>query len=391
MRPRSFEWHRMKRKLLAFVQNEIVLIVAGILALCSCFLTKPSPAYLSYIDFRVLALLFCLMAVVAGMQKLGLFDLLCRALLAKFHTMRAVAILLCLLSFFLSMLLTNDVMLVTIVPFTLLVLSRVGETKLKVIPLLVMETVSANLGSMLTPFGNPQNLYLYSEYGFTMGSFLGTMAPYTGLSLLLILLTLLFLTRAVSKEKVVLREDRETTGARELFRRPELYLYLVLFVMSLLSVLRILDERIVLAIVTVSILFVDRRILARVDYSLLLTFVFFFVFIGNIGQLAGVRSSLEHLIRGRVLLTAVLTSQFVSNVPAALLLSGFTEDGRRLLIGTDLGGLGTLIASMASLISYKFYAAVPGSKKGAYIGTFSLIGVLFLAVLLGLAFLLGDL
>lgn len=368
-----------------FCKKETVLVAAGILAVLSCLAVPPSKAYLGYINYRVLVLLFCLMTVVAGEMKAGMFDLLSGRLLGHVRTMRGLSAVLVLLSFFMSMFLTNDVTLVTVVPFTLMVFRRIDHSMENRFPrmfVLIMETVAANLGSMLTPFGNPQNLYLYARYDYHMGQFIRIMLPYTAVSLVLVLAATLLMKR----ERVICTADPEKQSRR--LEVKGFVCYLVLFLFCILSVARLLDYRILLVIVFTAVLILDRRLLTQVDYSLLLTFVFFFVFIGNVGKIGMIRQVLENFMNGRELLTAIITSQFVSNVPAAILLSGFTQNGRALVIGTNLGGLGTLIASMASLITYKFYAAEKESSKKKYLLYFTAVNLVFLVLLYLLSFFL---
>ena len=368
-----------------FCKKETVLVAAGILAVLSCLAVPPSKAYLGYINYRVLVLLFCLMTVVAGEMKAGMFDLLSGRLLGHVRTMRGLSAVLVLLSFFMSMFLTNDVTLVTVVPFTLMVFRRIDHSMENRFPrmfVLIMETVAANLGSMLTPFGNPQNLYLYARYDYHMGQFIRIMLPYTAVSLVLVLAATLLMKR----ERVICTADPEKQSRR--LEVKGFVCYLVLFLFCILSVARLLDYRILLVIVFTAVLILDRRLLTQVDYSLLLTFVFFFVFIGNVGKIGMIRQVLENFMNGRELLTAIITSQFVSNVPAAILLSGFTQNGRALVIGTNLGGLGTLIASMASLITYKFYAAEKESSKKKYLLYFTAVNLVVLVLLYLLSFFL---
>ena len=368
-----------------FCKKETVLVAAGILAVLSCLAVPPSKAYLGYINYRVLVLLFCLMTVVAGEMKAGMFDLLSGRLLGHVRTMRGLSAVLVLLSFFMSMFLTNDVTLVTVVPFTLMVFRRIDHSMENRFPrmfVLITETVAANLGSMLTPFGNPQNLYLYARYDYHMGQFIRIMLPYTAVSLVLVLAATLLMKR----ERVICTADPEKQSRR--LEVKGFVCYLVLFLFCILSVARLLDYRILLVIVFTAVLILDRRLLTQVDYSLLLTFVFFFVFIGNVGKIGMIRQVLENFMNGRELLTAIITSQFVSNVPAAILLSGFTQNGRALVIGTNLGGLGTLIASMASLITYKFYAAEKESSKKKYLLYFTAVNLVFLVLLYLLSFFL---
>jgi Na+/H+ antiporter NhaD/arsenite permease-like protein len=366
------------KTIIDFLKRETILVIACVLAIISSFIIKPDGEYIGYIDFRTLGILFCLMAVVAGMRRLGLFDLLSQKLLGKAKNIRQLILILLLLCFVPSMFITNDVALITFVPFAFTLLDMAGE-KFKekwIMPVVVMQTVAANLGSMLTPLGNPQNLYLYGKSDMGIGAFILLMLPYSLVSLLLILIWAMFST-ARHNEGISVVFDAQV----KIKNNQKLLMYVLLFMVSLLVVLRIIHYSIAFAIVLLCLLLFDRETLRKVDYSLLITFVGFFIFIGNMGRIPAFRQFLENIINGRETLTAILASQVVSNVPAALLLSGFTNNIEALIVGTDLGGLGTLIASMASLISYKLFAQNNGGKMGRYILYFTVVNVVFLLVL----------
>ena len=373
-------------KLIRFIKQEAVLSVAAVLALLSAFFVPPDGAYLGYIDFRTLAILFSLMTVMAGLRQQGIFDRMGRALLALTGSTLQLVLVLVGLCFFGSMFITNDVSLLTFVPFTFVVLNSLGaEAREKLIlPVVCMQTIAANLGSMLTPIGNPQNLYLYGRSGMGMGAFVALMLPYTLASLALLAGWAVWLCRGGSPV-------RKGTGGP--FLAPQqsvaadgriIWMDAALFVVCLLAVVRVLPYPVAFGAVLAATLLADRATLGRVDYSLLLTFVAFFIFIGNLGRVEAFSDWLRQIIAGREVLVAVLASQVTSNVPAALLLSGFTQDVQALIIGTNLGGLGTLIASMASLISYRQIAREEPAGKGRYFALFTLSNLLFLAVLLAL-------
>lgn len=376
-----------------FCRKEAVTLIAGLLAFASCFVIPPSAEYMGYINWSVLALLFCLMTVSAGLRAAGAFDWLCGKLLGVCRTELGTELSLEILCFFLAMLLTNDVTLVTVVPFTLLVWRKMKATAGSLIRTLVMETVAANLGSMLTPFGNPQNLYLYSAYGFSIGDFLTTMFPYAAASFVLILAATVGMAKREKEQNPPVPEKMPASSPKNNWKEDaaaptdhrRIALYAALFAFAVLSVLHVVSTPVMFAVITLSVLFSDRSLFRTVDYSLLLTFVFFFVFIGNIGKVPSFSAWLSAVMQGRELICAILASQIISNVPAALLLSGFTADGTSLLIGTNLGGLGTLIASMASLITYKLYAAEPDAETGRYFALFTGINVIFLVILTALA------
>ena len=377
----------MKEKLIHFFKQETVLCAALALAALSMLLVRPDTEYLSYIDFRTLAILFCLMGAMAGLQKTGVFQWIAQALLARVRKTRQLVWILVLLCFFSSMAVTNDVALITFVPFTFTVLDLIGPEARKrlTIPIVVLQTIAANLGSMLTPIGNPQNLYLYGKAGLSLGAFLLLMLPYTCVSFLLIMLWSIVQSRAYNVPvEVSFREEIRLDR-----KKAQLAGYLVLFALDLLTVARVIPYGLALLLTIAGLLVLDRSIFARVDYSLLLTFVGFFVFIGNMGRLPVFYEFLQKIVSGHELLAGAAASQVISNVPAALLLSGFTENFPPLIIGVNLGGLGTMIASMASLISYKFVAREEPGMKGTYFRQFTFSNVAFLAVLLVFALVLG--
>ena len=391
----------MFTKVKELFQKETVCCIAFLLAVISIFFVSPSKNYISYIDFRVLALLFCLMAVVRGFSSIGVFTRLGTMLLTHVHSLRMLSALFIFLCFFFSMLITNDVALITFVPFTILVLSM-AEQKKFLIPVIVLETIAANLGSMLTPLGNPQNLYLYTISGLSIGAFVRIMLPYSFVSAILLLIFILFLPKdtvstataantanstntvpASNTSNVICEAVKARKNPRILFTA-----YLILFLLCLLTVLHILPYQIMFLLVLTGFLLLDYRVLKDVDYFLLLTFLCFFIFIGNMKQISLVHELISKLLVHHEVLMGIGASQIISNVPAAILLSGFTDDYSALLIGVNLGGLGTLIASLASLISFKFYANSNGSDTRRFLGIFTLYNVIFLGVLFVLSLIL---
>ena len=338
-----------------YLKREKVLCIALILGALSCLFVFPDQEYLGYIDVRVLALLFCLMLLVKGFQNVGLLDLMTVKLFSRVHSSRYMSQILVFLCFFLSMLMTNDVALITFVPFAILALKRCGQEKLT-IPVVVLQTIAANLGSMLTPIGNPQNLYLFSVSGMSTGDFFKITFPLSLLALILLLAA----TFLIPKEKVLLKMDAVT----ESISVKETAVYGILFFLNLLVVFRVLSWIPVMLVTVVVVLLIHRKgLLLQVDYALLLTFVGFFVFVGNMGRVPVVRTAIVQLLEGREIVMSALFSQFLSNVPAALLLSGFTERFDCLIVGTNVGGLGTLIASMASLIPISSTVTVRMRKR----------------------------
>jgi len=391
----------MFTKVKELFQKETVCCIAFLLAVISMCFVVPSKNYISYIDFRVLALLFCLMAVVRGFSSIGVFTRLGTMLLTHVHSLRMLSALFIFLCFFFSMLITNDVVLITFVPFTILVLSM-AEQKKFLIPVIVLETIAANLGSMLTPLGNPQNLYLYTISGLSIGAFVRIMLPYSFVSAILLLIFILFLPKdtvstataantanstntvtASNTSNVICEAVKTRKNSRILFA-----FYLILFLLCLLTVLHILPYQILFFLVLTGFLLLDYRVLKDVDYFLLLTFLCFFIFIGNMKQISLVHELISKLLVHHEVLMGIGASQIISNVPAAILLSGFTDDYSALLIGVNLGGLGTLIASLASLISFKFYTNSNGNDTRRFLGIFTLYNVIFLGVLFVLSLIL---
>ena len=366
------EQTREQSVLLRFWRREPVLCIAAVCAAASVALNPPSADYLNYIDWRVLSLLFCLMAVVAGFQECGVFAVLAQRLLAGERRMRFVTLTLVLLPFFASMLVTNDVALITFVPFAVLVLGLIGRTE-RLIYIVVLQTIAANLGSMATPVGNPQNLYLYANYELAPGQFFAVMVPLTLVSLVCLVIAAL----CARPEGI-----RVTFSEQAVIRSPgRLGLMAGLFLLCLLSVFRVLPYPALLAVVAAGMLIFDRPLFGKVDYGLLATFFCFFLFAGNVGACAPVREALTAVMEQNTALTSGVASQVISNVPAAVLLSNFTTDWYGLLVGANIGGLGTPIASLASLISMKAYLKSPGARAGRYLLVFTLANLVALAIL----------
>ena len=364
------------QKIVAFVRREAVLCIAALAALISMLAAPPSAAYWDYIDFRVLALLWCLMAVVAGFRACGVFEMLTSSLLSASRGRgRVLGLALVLLPFFVSMAVTNDVALLAFVPFTMLLLEDAGCRR-AIIPTLVLQTAAANLGSMATPVGNPQNLYLYGAYQLSPGEFFAVILPYAGISLVCL--------AGASLPLLPGRLSLQDPKTKKL-PRGQLLLFGIDFLLCLLSVFRVLPWYVLLPVIALSLVFSDRKLLLAPDYALLATFVCFFIFSGNLGKIPAIRDFLQGLMARNTLLTSALASQVISNVPAAVLLSGFTEGWQGLLLGTDLGGLGTPVASLASLITMKLYAQSKDARLGKYVAVFMLVNLLGLALLLGIA------
>ena len=374
----------MGAKLIAFFKKETILCVAGLLAVISMAWIPPDGEYMGYINWQVLVLLFCLMSVMGGLQALGIFNAIANTLLHWANGLRQLTLLLVMLCFFFAMVVTNDVALITFVPFTILLLQMADLTG-EMIPILVLQTIAANLGSMLTPIGNPQNLYLYTVSGMSPADFVLTMLPLTLLSLFLLVLCCMLTKDVPLSGQMLPPIQGEAFSMRE---KVTLSALLMLFAACLMTVFHVMPYWTVLGISLVWFVFFERDVLGKVDYSLLITFIFFFVFIGNMGRIPAMRDTIASILAGREMIVSFLCSQIISNVPAAVLLSGFTDHWKDLLLGVNIGGLGTLIASMASLISYKFFVQANEKAKGKYLKHFTIMNILFAIPLLVVAFFL---
>ncbi len=363
-------------KAVDFIKHETVLSVAVALAVLSAFFVRPDRGYMDYIDMRTLSLLFCLMAVTAGLKEAGALDFLALKMLERVRGIKSLLFILVMLCFFSGMIITNDVALIAFIPFSFTVLNMLGhrERNRLLVPLTAAQTVAANLGSMLTPIGNPQNLYLQGVSGLGVGEFVTLMLPYCVVSFLMLSAWVL-----LRKESGGIELD--LSDSIQISSKKKICIYIIAFCVCLMTVAKIIDYRISFLIVAVIIFLTDKRIFGWIDYTLLATFAAFFIFIGNMGRLPAFGSFIEGVISGRECLTGVLSSQIISNVPAALLLSGFTDSYKPLIIGVNLGGLGTLIASMASLISFKLITRRNKFIRGMYLLYFTAINILFLVVL----------
>ncbi len=367
------------KRLISYLRRENVFTIALAAALLSFVLTPPGPHVLRGIDASTLLMLFSLMVVVGGLRLAGVFSHLGRAVTARIHTSRALSAALVTACFFLAMLATNDVALLTLVPFTLALMAQARQRD--VILTVALETIGANLGSMVTPIGNPQNLYLYASGRLALADYPALTWPYALASLLL----LLALTLCVSRSPLSAQAE-----AAQPVEARRLRLHGALGVAALLAVAKVLPPWLTAALVLVAALAFDRQALRQVDYTLLGTFLCFFVFVSSVKECAPVRAWLEGMMAFSPMWASLLVSQIISNVPACLLLAPFTQDAPALMLGVNLGGLGTLVASLASLISFKLYGGAAGARKGRYLAAFTLLNLLFLALLLTLNAIMGN-
>lgn len=359
------------------IKSHVVLLVAIVAAAVTCFFVPPDADYAGYFDLNTLSCLFCTLAVVNALKQRRFFEWLSGKIVTAFGNMRRVTFALVFVTYFGSMVMANDMALVTFLPLGYYVLSSCKKNEHTAF-IFIMQNIAANLGGMLTPFGNPQNLYLYSYYSIQAGEFFAIMALPFGVAFVLIAGTCF----VVKPEPVKL--ETPPAQAPVLWR---MIVYFVLFALSVMIVFRVFAWYIGLIAVTVSLLILEPRAFLHVDYALLLTFCAFFVFSGNMARIPEVRAFLSALIGASALLVGTASCQVISNVPSAVLLSRFTNDYRNLLVAVNIGGLGTPIASLASLITLgEFRRRMPG-KTLRYLALFSLINFSFLAVLIGTGYL----
>ena len=353
-----------------FVKKNAVLCIAVCLAVVTAFIIPPDKAYLDYFDFKTLTCLFCTLAVVCALRNIRFFTVLARKIVQLFKNTRACILALVYITFFGSMLIANDMALLTFLPLGYFVLSSTGKQKYMAFTF-IMQNISANLGGMLTPFGNPQNLYLYTKFNIPTGAFVATMLPPFCISIALITLCCL----CVKKEPLSFESEE--------IKLPVLrtVIYGILFALSIIIVFRVIPYQVGLIVIPIVLLFMDRKALAKVDYGLLLTFVAFFIFAGNMARISAVERLFASLMQKSPLLVATLSCQVISNVPSAILLSQFTNNYAPLLVGVNIGGVGTLISSLASLITFREYTSKNPHSAGKYILLFSAFNFAFLGIL----------
>lgn len=356
---------------IAFSKRQFVLTIAIIAMLITCVFVPVDSAYIGYFNFRTLATLFCTLAVVAAFSGIHVFEILSKNIVLKLHNLRNATLGLVFITFFGSMLLANDMALLTFLPLGYFVLNRTDNQKHMAFTF-IMQNIAANLGGMVTPFGNPQNLYLYSYYGIDTLDFVKVMLPSFLTATALIVVCCLF----VKAEPLTLKNEEEYV-----LDKKRTLIYSALFIASILIVFRVVPYVLGTVVITVALLFLDKDSIKEVNYPLLATFCVFFVFSGNMARIPAVSAFFEYLLPKNTLLFGILSCQFISNVPSAVLLSHFTGDYASLLPAVNIGGCGTLIASLASLITFsEFKKHQPESMK-SYVMKFSLINFSFVALL----------
>ena len=354
-----------------FALNNVVLVVAWTLAIASCFIVKPDAEYIGYFDLKTLSCLFCTLAVICALKNIRFFTIVARKIVKTAGNVRALSLTLVYITFIGSMFIANDMALLTFLPLGYVALSSTGKEKYMA-PVFILQNIAANLGGMLTPFGNPQNLYLYTKFGIPTGEFMGIMVIPFAVAILLFTACCLFFP------KEAMQLDSMTIDS--LPKRRTIF-NLVLFALTIVMVFRLIPYYICLPIVFIAVFLEDRDALKKVDYCLLLTFVAFFLLAGNVSRIGAVSSFFSYLLEKNTLLTAIFSCQFISNVPSAILLSEFTGNYRELLLGVNIGGAGTLISSLASLITFREYTTHVKGKTLSYIGLFSAFNFSFLAIL----------
>ena len=376
-RPKMDKLH-LFRGVSGFIKKNIVMVIAMAAALVTCFFVPPDEAYWGYFDAKTLTCLFCVLAVVCALKNIHFFYLLAKKIVRVFKNARMSILALVYITFIGSMLIANDMALLTFLPLGLFVLTSTGKNKYMAFTF-IMQNIAANLGGMLTPFGNPQNLYLYTKFQIPNLEFIGIMAPPFLVSVLLITICCIIF---VKPEPLLLKDEPISLPA------ARTVIYLLLFALAIAIVFRGIPYWIGLLVIPAVLLFTDRKALKMVDYPLLLTFVFFFIFSGNMARIDAVRNLFSMLLEKSTLLFSVLSCQVISNVPSAILLSQFTTNYPDLLLGVNIGGVGTLIASLASLITFREYTQQNKGKTRYYILLFSAFNFLFLVILTLLVLLL---
>ena len=355
-----------------FVKKNVVMVIAMVAAMVTCFFVPPDEAYLGYFDVKTLTCLFCVLAVVCALKNINFFYILAKKLVQIFRNARICILALVYITFIGSMLIANDMALLTFLPLGTYIMATTGKGKYMAFTF-VMQNIAANLGGMLTPFGNPQNLYLYTKFQIPTGEFMGIMAAPFSLAIVLITLCCILF---VKPEPFELKSEKNTLPVGRSI------VYLILFLLAIAIVFRGIPYGVGLVVIPAALLVMDRKALKMVDYPLLLTFVFFFVFAGNMARIDAVQVLFSGLMDKSTLLFSTLSCQFISNVPSAILLSQFTDNWRELLVGVNIGGAGTLIASLASLITFREYAKHNPHRVGGYILRFSAFNFAFLGILL---------
>lgn len=372
------------RNFLHYFIKDKVFIIAFVFAIISCFFIPPSLDYISYVNFKVLIIMFTLMIAVAGLYEANVFSFIAIQLVSKFYSIKWIGLIIVLSTFFLGMWITNDAVLLTLVPFTLFVTKQTQQERYALI-IVILQTIAANMGSSLTPMGDPQNIYLFAYYDIPFMTFIATMLPITISGLILLTLSSLILIPNIPCHPITVAPK---IGSKKVI------IYLLIFLNALLTVLKIIPEWYAFGITLILTIPFSIHLLKKVDYTLLLTFFSFFIFTGNMGQLTIIKSFVSNLLNSNisVYFTGLITSQFISNVPASVLLSTFTDRiyWKPLLQSVNVGAMGTLLASLASLITFKFVVKDFPTQGKTYIKTYTLLCVIYVIIITGVVFLVSN-
>lgn len=355
-----------------FVKSEVVLSVAIVLTIITCFFVPIDKKYLNYFDYNTLISLFCMLAVVAGLKNTNVFDLMSRKLIGMFKTRRDVIYALVFGTFFFDMIVANDMSLITFLPLTYLVLHSTQNDKYLAFTF-IMQTIAANMGGMITPYGNPQNLYLYSYYNIPTTEFFGILIIQSITVAIMLCLCCAF----VPNEPLKLKSDE-----RIVIDKKKTIIYSILFILVILSIFRVVPHILALAIVIITVMIVDIKRFKQVDYALIATFFVFFVFSGNIARISVIKDFISRIVVNNTLLAGIISCQVISNVPTAIFLSKFTMNYRDLLISVNIGSLGILISSLASLITLKEFLKHQPKNFWKYLGMYTFYNTMFLLALL---------
>lgn len=359
------------QKIIKFIKKEIVLSVAIVLTIITCFFVPIDSQYINYFDYNTLICLFCMLVVVAGLKSTNIFELISRKLIGFFHNRRSVIMALVFGTFFFDMIVANDMSLITFLPLTYIVLHSTKNDKYLAFTF-IMQTIAANMGGMITPYGNPQNLYLYSYYNIETTEFFSILLIQSICVAVLLFICCMF----IKNEPLELKKELNININKKIF------VYVILFVTVILSIFRIIPYLLALIFVILIVLIIDRKRFKEVDYALILTFMIFFVFSGNIARVSVIKEFISKLVVNNTMLAGIVSCQFISNVPTAIFLSRFTINYRELLIAVNIGSLGILISSLASLITLKEFLKHQPKSFFKYLGLFTLFNTIFLVVLL---------
>lgn len=368
------KFNRIREATVRFVKKEVVLSIAIVATVITIFFVPIDKEYLDYFEYKTLIALFCMLAVVAGLKNTNVFELISKKLIGLFKTRRAVICCLIYGTFFFDMIVANDMSLITFLPLTYIVLHSTNNDKYLAITF-ILQTIAANMGGMITPYGNPQNLYLYSYYNIPTLEFFGVLLIQSITVAVLLFIASLF----IKNEPLTLKNEEKFE-----IKKKELIVYAILFVFVILSIFRVVPHVVTLAIVVLAVLIVDRQRFKYVDYALLATFCVFFIFSGNIARIPDIKELISSIVAENTLIAGIVSCQFISNVPTAIFLSKFTEpeNYRDLLVSVNIGSLGIIISSLASLITLKEYLKHQPKGFKKYMIKFTLVNTAFLVVLI---------